>query len=73
MGGVLRDIIGGLKRRKPVKKYCPKCGNPNISLSSKFDIWLLPEQYTCDKCGYRGAFALEIDDEKHEHKCRESD
>jgi predicted RNA-binding Zn-ribbon protein involved in translation (DUF1610 family) len=60
----LREILSGLKRRKPAKKYCPKCGDPHIRLSSKFDIWLLPEQYVCEKCGYRGPIVLEIEEEQ---------
>ncbi len=59
-----REVLGSLKRRRPTKKYCPKCGNPNIRLSSKFDLWLLPEQYACEKCGYKGPVALEMEEEK---------
>lgn len=58
-----REILGGLKRRKPTRKYCPKCGNPNIHLSGKFDLWLFPEQYVCEKCGYKGPIVLEMEDE----------
>ena len=58
-----REILGGLKRRKPTRKYCPKCGNPNIHLSSKFDLWLFPEQYVCEKCGYKGPLVLEMEEE----------
>jgi len=60
----LRGIFGSLKRRRPAKKYCPRCGNPYIRLSSKFDLWLFPEQYICEKCGYRGPIVLEIEEEK---------
>ncbi|MGB9134120.1 MAG: hypothetical protein WCC63_00810 [Candidatus Bathyarchaeia archaeon] len=59
----LREILGSLKRRRPTKKYCPRCGNPHIRLSSKFDIWLLPEQYRCEECGYTGPIVLEIEKE----------
>jgi predicted RNA-binding Zn-ribbon protein involved in translation (DUF1610 family) len=58
----LRDLLGNLKRRKPAKKYCPKCGNPNIRLSSKFDVWLLPELYVCEQFGYKGALVLELEE-----------
>jgi len=58
----LREILSSLKRRKPAKKYCPKCGNPHIQLASKFDLWLLPEQYVCEKCGYKGSIVLELED-----------
>jgi predicted RNA-binding Zn-ribbon protein involved in translation (DUF1610 family) len=60
----LREILSSLKRRKPTKKYCPKCGNPHIRLSSKFDVWILPEQYVCNKCGYKGSIALEVEEDK---------
>ena len=58
---VFREILGSLKRRRVTKKYCPRCGDPNIRLSSKFDIWFLPEQYICEKCGYTGPIVLEME------------
>jgi predicted RNA-binding Zn-ribbon protein involved in translation (DUF1610 family) len=64
----LREILGSLKRRRPSKKFCPKCGNPNIKLSSSLDVWLLPEQYLCEKCGYRGPIALEVVEEESSEK-----
>ncbi len=68
--GILRELFGSLKRRKPTKKYCPKCGNPHIRLSSKFDVWLLPEVYVCEECGYKGSIVLELV-EKPESKQKE--
>ncbi|MCK5631537.1 hypothetical protein KAH85_03175 [Candidatus Bathyarchaeota archaeon] len=56
----LREILGNLKLRKPRRKLCPKCCDQSIHLSRKFDIWLLPEQYVCDSCGYTGSIALEV-------------
>jgi len=43
---------------------CPKCGSPNIHLSSRFDAWLTPELYVCDECGYKGPVVLELEIEK---------
>ncbi len=63
---ILRELFGSLKRRKPTKKYCPKCGNPHIRLSSKFDLWLLPETYVCEACGYKGSIVLELEEGKQE-------
>jgi predicted RNA-binding Zn-ribbon protein involved in translation (DUF1610 family) len=63
----MREILGSLKRRRPTRKYCPRCGNPDIQLSSKFDIWLLPEQYTCEKCGYVGPIVLEMEKDPREN------
>ncbi|MCW3985680.1 MAG: hypothetical protein NWE91_04650 [Candidatus Bathyarchaeota archaeon] len=60
----LREMLSSLKRRNPTRKHCPKCGNPYIHLSSKFDLWLLPEQYVCEKCGYKGSLTLEMEEEK---------
>lgn len=61
----MREILVSLKRRKPTRKYCPRCGNPQIHLSAKFDLWFSPEQYICDKCGYKGSIALEIEEESN--------
>ena len=65
--GILRDmreILKGLKRRGPVKKLCPRCGSSKLRLSSRFDIWLTPEQYICDYCGYKGPIVMEVEAEE---------
>ncbi len=41
-------------------KVCPICESRNLRLSSTFDGWLLPEQYICGDCGYRGPIYMEI-------------
>ncbi|MCW3981397.1 MAG: hypothetical protein NWF11_07995 [Candidatus Bathyarchaeota archaeon] len=61
---IFREILTGLRREKLTRKYCPRCRNPYISLSSKFDVWLLPEQYICEECGYHGPIVLEIEEGK---------
>jgi len=60
----LREVFGGLKHEKTAKKFCPVCGSPRLRLSSKFDIWLTPEQYVCESCGYKGPIVMEIDEEE---------
>jgi predicted RNA-binding Zn-ribbon protein involved in translation (DUF1610 family) len=66
----LREVLGKLKRSQPVPKFCPRCGSPEIQLSSGFDIWLFPEQYVCRKCGYKGPVVMEL--EKEEEKTKPS-
>jgi predicted RNA-binding Zn-ribbon protein involved in translation (DUF1610 family) len=53
-----------LKRRKPSKKYCPRCGSPEIHLSSSLDYWLTPRKYVCKKCGYVGPIVMELEKEE---------
>ncbi len=60
----LREVVGSLKHHKSYAKLCPRCGSPQLKLSSRFDIWLLPEQYLCGNCGYRGPIILEMDEEE---------
>ena len=64
----LFEILTNLRRHQPkrVLKVCPRCGSPDIHLSSSLDAWLTPEQYICRKCGYKGPIILEveIDEEK---------
>ena len=43
---------------KPVVKLCPKCTAP-LSTGSKLGGWLIPQDYYCEKCGYRGTVYLE--------------
>jgi predicted RNA-binding Zn-ribbon protein involved in translation (DUF1610 family) len=60
----VREVLRGLKRRGPVRKLCPRCGSPELRLSSKFDIWLTPEQYICKSCGYKGPIVMEVEEEE---------
>lgn len=67
----LREVLKGLKRRKLAPKLCPKCRSPELRLSSRFDIWLTPEQYVCGNCGYKGPVVMEIEEEgsKKQRRC----
>ncbi|MGD0978780.1 MAG: hypothetical protein ABR962_06515 [Candidatus Bathyarchaeia archaeon] len=60
----MREVLKTLKRRKPSKKYCPKCGSPDIGLSSSSDYWLTPSKYACKKCGYSGPVVMELEKEE---------
>ncbi len=60
----VRDVLKGLKRRKTVEKLCPRCGSSKLRLSSRFDIWLTPEQYICESCGYKGPIVMEVEEEE---------
>lgn len=64
MGAIrdLRELLGELKRRRASLKLCPVCGSPKLRLSSRFDIWLTPEQYVCESCGYKGPIVMEIEE-----------
>ena len=59
-----------LARRSPlstVRKYCPKCLGP-VEKGSGLGGWLLPQDYICPACGYRGTVYLEKDREAPESK-----
>lgn len=43
---------------EPVVKLCPRCMQP-LQKGSKFGGWLIPQDYYCEKCGYRGVVYLE--------------
>jgi predicted RNA-binding Zn-ribbon protein involved in translation (DUF1610 family) len=67
----IHNILKKLKHRNTTIKYCPKCGSPKLKLSTKWDIWLLPEKYICQNCGYKGPIYLEKEEENttsHEAK-----
>lgn len=64
----LREVLGGLKRRKSALKLCPVCGSSKIRLSSSFDTYprmygLTPGQYVCESCGYKGPIVMEVEKE----------
>jgi predicted RNA-binding Zn-ribbon protein involved in translation (DUF1610 family) len=61
---ILRDIRGvfrNIKHNRPARRLCPRCGSHKLRLSSRFDLWLFPEQYVCEECGYRGPVTLELE------------
>lgn len=43
---------------KPVTKYCINCLSP-LEKGSQLGGWLLPQDYFCKKCGYKGYVFLE--------------
>lgn len=55
----VRKLFRRLKHSKPVKIYCPRCGNPELRLSSSLDSWLTPKKYVCENCGYVGPIVME--------------
>jgi C4-type Zn-finger protein len=57
----LRDVLKAVKRRRPSKIYCPKCGSPQFHLSMKRDVFVTPKHYICDACGYCGLFVMELE------------
>ncbi len=68
MGSIknFREVVKSLKHRRACAKLCPRCGSPELEFSTRFDVWLLPEQYLCRRCGYRGPIVMEIDREELE-------
>jgi predicted RNA-binding Zn-ribbon protein involved in translation (DUF1610 family) len=60
----IREVFETLKRRKPSKIYCPRCGSPKIHLSSSLDYWLTPKKYVCENCGYVGQIVMELEKEE---------
>jgi len=60
----IREVFKNLKRRKPSKIYCPRCGSPKIHLSSSLDYWLTPKKYLCENCGYVGLIVMELEKEE---------
>ncbi|MDW8022441.1 MAG: hypothetical protein RMJ15_01650 [Nitrososphaerota archaeon] len=63
----LHEVLKTLKYKGPSKIYCPKCGSPDIHLSSSLDYWLTPKKYVCEKCGYSGPIVMELEkDEEFE-------
>jgi len=61
----MREVFKTLKRRKPSKIYCPRCGSPKIHLSSSLDYWLTPKKYVCENCGYVGLIVMELEKEEN--------
>ncbi len=43
---------------KPVTKLCVNCLSP-LSKGSELGGWLVPQDYYCKKCGYKGYVYLE--------------
>lgn len=60
----LREVFKRLKHKNISPKFCPRCGSPKMRLSSRFDIWLTPEQYVCENCGYKGPIFMELEEKE---------
>ena len=62
-----REVLKELKHKKvseAIINLCPKCGSKKISLGSGFDIYprlygIVPLQYICLQCGYKGSTVME--------------
>ncbi len=70
----IREVFGTIKHRKPCQIYCPRCASPKINLSSSFDVWLMPQKYYCQNCGYVGPIVMELekDDETEKENKKEN-
>ncbi|MEM3088706.1 MAG: hypothetical protein QXP20_06300 [Candidatus Bathyarchaeia archaeon] len=65
--GFLRDLLNVLRKMKRSSSFqfaCPRCNSQKIHISSKFDVWLTPEQYVCENCGYMGPIVLQLEKDK---------
>ena len=45
-------------------KVCPKCTSELDWVNDHFTNWLLPEEFHCKKCGYKGSIYFEKQDNK---------
>ena len=68
---MFRELFKSLKRQKTGLKICPKCGSPDIHLSSILNGWLMPEKYLCAECSYSGFMVVELEDNKPENSSQE--
>ena len=62
-GAEPEDDLPKLTRKSPftiTAKLCPRCLKP-LQRGSKFGGWLVPQDYVCPSCGYRGTVFLEKD------------
>ncbi|MBC7131322.1 hypothetical protein H5T51_08990 [Candidatus Bathyarchaeota archaeon] len=63
----IKELFRIMKHRRPTRIYCPRCGSPEVGLSSSLDYWLTPKKYVCRKCGYMGPIIMELEEiEKEE-------
>jgi predicted RNA-binding Zn-ribbon protein involved in translation (DUF1610 family) len=54
-----------ITRKSPLRavvKLCPKCLH-KLNRGSKLGGWLIPQDYICPNCGYRGFVFIERRDE----------
>jgi len=45
-----------MESRKDYTKICPKCGNIDIPIETRFAQMLMPTPEKCKKCQYTGLF-----------------
>ncbi len=64
------DDLPRLTRKSPftlTTKLCPRCLKP-LQRGTKLGGWLVPQDYICPQCGYRGTLFLEKDIELNRDK-----
>ncbi len=65
--GKWESVVEVGKSKKTIRiTVCPVCGSTNIRKVSPFSGWLLPEEYVCLDCGYRGPIVAEIEVDEDE-------
>lgn len=52
-------------------KLCPRCLSP-LSRGSRLGGWLIPQDYYCEKCGYKGHAYLESRREESEENTKDT-
>jgi predicted RNA-binding Zn-ribbon protein involved in translation (DUF1610 family) len=58
-----REVLKELKHKKVDKKtitVCPKCGSKNIFQTNQWVYGILPKQYACTECDYKGPIVMEL-------------
>jgi transposase-like protein len=65
-----REVFKTVKHRKPSQIFCPRCASSKIHLHSGLDLWLTPQSYICEDCGYNGIIVMEL--EKDEESTEEN-
>ncbi len=68
----LREVFKTVKHRKPAQIFCPRCASPKLHLHSGLDLWLTPQAYVCEDCGYTGILVMELDKEEENTKENEN-
>lgn len=68
-----REVFKTVKHRKPAQIFCPRCASPKIHLHSGLDLWLTPQSYVCEDCGYTGILVMELELDKLEENTKEEE
>jgi hypothetical protein len=67
------EVFKSLKHKGASKKYCPRCGSPELRFVTGFGFGFVPQKFICKSCGYVGPIIMELEKEESQQSSSSND